>query len=190
MTAVSETKICNRALQKVGAARITSLTENSSEARACNMVYELLRDAELRAHPWNFAGKRIQLAASAEVPAFGKAYEYPLPVDFLKLREDDVPTYSRDWIIEGKKILTDEGGPLNVRYTKRVTDVTEMDPLYVESLACRIAIELCEELTQSNSKKESLKDEYKTAIREARKANAFDRIAQSSPEDEWITVRG
>lgn len=189
MTDVSETLICNRALQKLGAARITSRTENSSEARACNTVYELLRDAELRAHPWNFAGKRVQLAAESTVPSFGKAYQYPLPTDFLKLREDDVPTYSRDWIIEGKKILTDEGGPLNVRYTKTVTDVTEMDPLFIEALACKMAIEMCEELTQSNSKKESAKDDYKIAIKEARRANAFDRIAQASPEDEWITVR-
>ena len=32
-----------------------------------------------------------------------------------------------------------------------------MDPLFVEMLACMIALELCETLTQSNSKKNHLK---------------------------------
>ena len=55
----SEVDICNRALSKLGAARITSLTEDSVNARACNAMYESVRDAELRAHPWNFAMKRV-----------------------------------------------------------------------------------------------------------------------------------
>lgn len=186
----SETSISNRALQKLGAARITSLSESSSEARACNAVYEILRDAELRAHPWNFATARAQLSADSIPPAFGKANSFNLPVDCLKVREDDVNTLNKDWLIEGRKILTDEGGPLNLRYTKKVEDVSLMDPLFQEVLSCRMAIEMCEELTQSNSKKESLKDDYKNAVREARRSNAIERIAQQPPEDEWVTVRG
>lgn len=185
----SETSISNRALQKLGAARITSLSENSSEARSCNAVYEILRDAELRAHPWNFASKRISIAADAVTPDFGKANSFQLPTDCLKVLEDDVNSLNKDWLIEGRKILTDEGGPLYLRYTRRVTEVSEMDPLFMEALSCRMAVEMCEELTQSNSKKESLKDDYKNAIREARRSNAIERIAQQPPEDEWVTVR-
>lgn len=186
----SDTSISNRALQKLGAARITSLSESSSEARACSSVYEVLRDAELRAHPWNFATARAQLSADAVSPAFGKANSFNLPVDCLKVLEDDVNSLNKDWLIEGRKILTDEGGPLNIRYTKKVVESQDMDPLFAEALACKMAIEMCEELTQSNSKKESLKDDYKLAVREARRTNAIERIAQQPPEDEWVTVRG
>lgn len=185
----SVTSICNRALQKLGAERIVDIGENSSNARACNALYSELRDAELRSHPWNFAIKRDQLAAEALAPIFGKAYSFQLPSDFLYLREDDINSLSKDWIIEGKKILTDEGGPLNIRYNAQVTDANQMDPLFREALATIMALEMCEEITQSNSKKDALKDDYKQIVNKAKKANAIERIALQPPEDEWVTVR-
>jgi len=185
----SETSIANRALQKLGAARITSLTENSVEARACSACMTVLRDAELRAHPWNFANGRATLSADATPPDFGKANSFQLPVDCLSPRENDFNSLSKDWLIEGKKIFTDESAPLFLRYTKKIEDVNLMDPLFQEAWACKMAIEMCEELTQSNSKKAELKDDYKLAIREAKKANAIERIAQQPPEDDWVTCR-
>lgn len=185
----SETSICNRALQKLGAERIVDIDEDSSNARACKALYSELRDAELRSHPWSFSIQRVQLAAEALAPAFGKAYSFQLPSDFLFLREDDFNSLSKDWIIEGRKLLTDEGGPLNIRYNKQITDPNEMDSLFRELLSTIMALELCEELTQSNSKKEGLKDDYKQIVNKAKKANAIERIALQPPEDEWVTVR-
>ena len=43
--------ICNLALTKLGAARITSLTDDTKQARALNAIYEATRDAELAAQP-------------------------------------------------------------------------------------------------------------------------------------------
>lgn len=185
----SSTSICNRALFKLGAGSITSLSENSVEGRACNAVYEELRDAELRAHPWSFATKRVQLAADAEAPAFGKSNSFTLPADCLKVLEDDLNSLSKDWLIEGRKIFTDESAPLSIRYTSQVTDPNVMDPLFREMLACTIGLELCESLTQSNSKKEGLREDYRLASNKAKRANAIERIAQQPPEDEWVTVR-
>ena len=185
----SETLIANRAMDKLGASRITSLSEDSHEGRACSGVFEILRDAELRSHPWSFATKRAQLAADSVKPSFGKANYFTLPSDFLKLIESDVNLNSEDRIIEGRKIATDESGPLNIRYTARITDVGLMDPLFVEMLACMIALELCETLTQSNSKKESIREDYKNAMIKAKKANAFERPPMQPPEDEWLTIR-
>ena len=45
----SATDICNRALSRVGEARITSLTDDSKQARACNSAYAHIRDEVLRA---------------------------------------------------------------------------------------------------------------------------------------------
>jgi hypothetical protein len=47
--------ICNESLDLLGAATITSLTQNSKEARLCNRNFEPVRDAVFRAHPWNVA---------------------------------------------------------------------------------------------------------------------------------------
>jgi len=187
----SVVEICNRALQKLGAKRITVITEDSVNARACNNAYESLRLAELRSHPWACATKRAALAASSTEPLFVKANSYPLPSDYVRLLpNDDGYNYnSLDWQIEEGNIITDDSAPLNIRYVYDLTDPQIMDPLFREALSSRLALELCEELTQSNQKKESLRQDYKESIREARRVNAILNVAAKPPESEWITIR-
>ncbi len=187
----SDVDICNFALQKLGAEPIVSLTQDSENARSCNRVFTHLRDAELRAHPWNFAIKRAQLAADSTAPAFGFATAYTLPSDFLRLLPPDVQFNPNDldWQIEGRKILTDDSGALDIRYIYRVEDTNDFDDLFVEALACRIAAELCEKITQSNSKAQMIREDYTTAMRTARKMNAFENIPAEPPTDTWITSR-
>lgn len=189
MASVAE--ICNRALQKLGEKRITSITEDSVPARACNACYEVLRDSELRAHLWNFAVKRASLAADSAEPEFGPAVQYSLPSDFLRLLPNDSwrNLNDLDWQIEGRKILTSDAAPLEIRYIYRVTDPNDMDPLFREALSSKMAEEMAEQLTQSNSKKTEAKDSYKDAIAKAKRTNAFENVAQEPPEDTWLTVR-
>lgn len=200
----SVVEICNRALQKLGAQRITALTENSKNARACLTCYEALRDAELRKHRWSFSIKRFQLAASATAPLFGRQTAYPLPAGALKLLDPD-PNWNfsgdyassntgnnnsaLDFIIEGTEILSDQAAPLNVRLVMKQDDPNKMDPLFREALAAKMALEMCEEITQSNTKKESLREDYKTAIADAKKANGIEVPPQMPPIDSWLTAR-
>lgn len=187
----SDVDIANRALQKLGAERITSLTQDSENARAVNLCFTAVRDAELRSHPWNFAIKRLQIAADATAPSFGYDNAYTLPSDCLRLLPPDNATNynTLDWQIEGKKILTNESGSLDIRYIKRETDPNQYDSLFVEALSCKLAIELCEQLTQSNSKAQIVRDDYIRAIRDARKLNAFENLPAEQQTDTWITCR-
>lgn len=187
----SNVEIANRALQKLGAKRITSLSEDSRNARSINAAFKSLRQAELRAHTWSFATKRASLAADATAPAFGKEKSFTLPSDFLRLlpKDPELITNDLDWQIEGKKILTNDDAPLNIRYVYDVTDPNEMDILFREALSARIAKELCEEITQSNQKKEDAVFDYREVIAEAKRTNAIERISAVSPEDEWISIR-
>jgi hypothetical protein len=189
----SEVEICNRALQKLGAQRITSLTENSRNARECNAAYSVIRDAELRAHPWSFARARAALAADGTAPAFGYSYQYQLPADFLRMIEDNDRsrrTQLADRQIEGGYVLTDQGGPLQLVYIRAVTDPNLFDPMFAEAFSTRLALELVEKITESSTKKESLREDYKTAIRAAKRANAIERPDLEPEEDDWVTVRG
>lgn len=183
----SEVEICNRALQKIGADRIVALDQDSRNARACNSAYSVVRDAELRAHPWSFAIKRDSLAADVAVPS-GEDFDrqFTLPTDCLRvLMPADLYL---DWTIEGRKILTNDAAPVYLRYISRVEDPSQFDVLFIEALASRLAHELCEQITQSNSKKESARQDYKDAIREARRVNAIEKIADEAPEDPWIAA--
>ncbi len=187
----SDVGICNRALQKLGARRITSLGQDHVNARACNIAFEPVRDALLREHPWNFAIKLASLAVAGTDPIFGRNRSFQLPTDYLRLLskfpEDNDNTH--DWQIQGKKIHTDDSAPLEVRYIAQITDPNEMDALFREALATDLALEMCEELTQSNTKKAALVVQRKVVIGRAKKTNAIENVAAVPFKDEWESVR-
>ena len=187
----SQTDICNIALQKLGAGKISNLSEDSRIARACNIAYTHCVEAELRAHPWRFAIQRASLAADATAPDWGKANAFELPSDFLRLLTPypDDNYNDIDYEIEGRKIYSNMDDPLYIRYVSQVTDTSLMDPTFREVVACRMAIQMCEDLTQSNAKAATVQAQYEKAIKEARRANAIESIAQVPPEDTWVTVR-
>jgi len=184
--------ICNLALQRVGAKPISSLTEDSTAARACNRVYTQARDSELRSHAWSFARTRIQVAADSADPPFGYAKRYALPSDCLRI----LPTNGThgdplqdDWQIEGRFILTDDSSPINLIYIKRETDENTFDMLFTELLIARIAMDVSEKVTQSNTKKDDARVHYKAVQSEARRVNAFERPPQDPAVDPWVNAR-
>ena len=184
--------ICNLALQAVGASSISDLDEDSTAGRACNRVYAQARDSEIRAHPWNFARERVQVAADATDPAFGYAKRYLMPPDCLRIlptNGQDGPPIQDDWQIEGRYILTDDTSPINLVYIKRVTDEETFDDLFMELLIARIAMDVVERVTQSNTKKEDARKHYIAVQREARRVNAFERPPQKFPVDDWVNAR-
>jgi len=189
--AASEVSICNLALQKLGAARIVSLSENSRNAKSVNACYEPQRDTELRKYLWNFARKRTSLAAHSTAPAFMYEAAYPLPSDYLRLIKP--ARLGLDWHVEQHEgalaILSNDGAPLDVRYIARVTNPALFDPSFIEMLACKIAWHTCEDLTQSNTKKAALMEEYRAARAEARQTNAFEVPKNPEPIDEWLVAR-
>lgn len=187
----SVTEICNRALQKLGAKRITSIDENSTAAIELRTAYEPVRDACLMEHRWGFAIKRAQIAADSPAPTWGRENSFSLPEDCLLVLppypEDD--NIYRDWVIENRKILTDDAAPLYLRYVKKVSDPNEMDVLFREAFATKLAFELCEKITQSNTKKESLRLDYEEIITTAKKQSAIQSVPIKSVDDTWIATR-
>lgn len=187
----SVVEICNGALIRLGASTITLLTDNTVGAKAVNAVYDRKRRELLRQHPWNFAIVRGSLAADATAPIFGKNNSFTLPADFLRLLPPD-PCFNYndlDWQIEGRAILSDDAGPINVRYISDVTDPNKMDALFRETLSLDIANEICEKLTQSNTKKQDISNDRLAMIREAKRTNAIENRPAVAPQDTWITKR-
>ena len=196
----STIEVANRALTKLGAARITALSDDNKQARAINSCYDVLLDAELRTNRWTFAIKRVELPADADAPLYGFAYSYTLPSDFLRLDliNDMYPDVSldsyigadpADYQVENNKILTIYSAPLKVRYGARVSDPQQWDALFIEAFACRLAAEICEDLTQSTPKRQLAWNEYQRALSMAKRANAIERPPQQGPDDAWIFAR-
>ena len=183
----SVVEICNRALSRVGEARITALTDDTKQARACNGAYSFVRDEVLRAHPWNCAIKRASLAKLSDAPTFGYDAQYQLPSDCLRVVE--VYDTKLPWVVEGRKLLSDEGTPLKMRYVRREEDPNTMDSMLVSAIAARLAMELCEELTQSNTKRERAAVEYEAILARAKGADGQEQSPMPFEEDAWVTAR-
>ena len=94
-----------------------------------------------------------------------------------------------DWQIEGRKILTNDTAPLQIIYLKRVTDPNDFDELFIDLLVSRIAMDVAEKITQSNTKKSDAQNRYVLAKREAKKINAYERPPQELPVDGWVAAR-
>jgi hypothetical protein len=183
----SKTAIANRALSKLGETRVSNIeTDNTKPAKTIRFMYDIVRDAMLTAYPWNFAIKRAQIAADASAPAWGYNKQYTLPVDFLSLLEiRGNPEYR----IEGGKILTNEGAPIYIRYISRISDAALFDPLFVEAFATRMAYEACEEITQSNTKKQILMSDLEMTVKSAYANNAIQGQPQTLEADTWLLAR-
>jgi hypothetical protein len=196
----SQVDIANRALTKLGAARIISFSDDNKQARAVSSMFNIVRDAELRSHIWSFSVKRASLAALVSTPDWGFQKEFQIPSDCLRIlmvndvyggpsMEDYRNQPVADYSLEGNKILTDFSAPLKIRYIARIADTTQWDAMFVEAMSCRLAMELAEDLTQSNSKRELAQAEYMAALRGAIRASAVEQPSQAMPDNEWLLSR-
>lgn len=197
----SSVDIANSALTKLGEDRIMSLTDNVKAAREINAVFELRRDKLLRTYAWNFAMKRASLPALDDGPAWGYTYAYQKPSDCLRFVQVNdyfcIPSLvnyaagvdSEPYRIEGQTIATDFAAPLKVRYIRRVSNSGEFDACFIEAFAADLAFECCEAITQSNTKKESLREDRRNAILDAIRSNAIELPPQDVQDDAWIMSR-
>lgn len=96
--ALSKVQIANMALAEVPAPRITSFDDGSNEANYVNEQYQPSLEVLLEAHDWDFAIRRVELAALVTNPrTIDWAYGYELPVDVASPRKL-IPTPSNSTI--------------------------------------------------------------------------------------------
>lgn len=94
-----------------------------------------------------------------------------------------------DHLYEGDYIVSRDVGPIVYRFVANIHDVRRMDPMFCEGLACRVAMGVCEVLTQSTAKLSTIASEYGKFMTEARMVNAIETGSEEPPEDDWITCR-
>lgn len=197
----NKTEVVNRALVKIGANTIASPDEASEQARKALMVFETVAQNELRRQAWSFAKKRATLAPLA-VPTGGDDFSasFNLPADCLRLvtlnggwvfnsiRESNSglpPTYA----IEGRTLQARET-TAKIVYVADVSDsVALWDAAFVEAFACRLATELVQTITKNLPLKQSLRQDYLEALREAKRTNAIELPPQTLPDDSWVLAR-
>ena len=184
----SETSIANAALSLLGERFIDSLDDGSPTANVIKNRFDEIRDATLRAHPWNFATKRASLAKDAVAPIWKYQASYTFPEDLLRLLLVDNPGHE-PYEVEGRAVVTDLGAPLNIQYTKRVTDVSKMDVLFREAFAAALAADIAEAVMGSTTKVEMLQQIFQKKLQVARTPDAQEPSPPIFADGDWLDSR-
>lgn len=197
----NKTEVINRALVKIGANTIASPDEASEQARKALLIFETVAQTELRKQAWSFAKKRTTLAPLA-VPTGGDDFKasFNLPSDCLRLitlngswvfnsiREanNGLPPY---YAIEGRTLQANDA-TAKIVYVSDVTGaVARWDAAFVEAFACRLAVELVQSINKNMQLKQSLKQDYMEALKEAKRTNAIELPPQVIADDSWVLAR-
>lgn len=188
MTSVVE--IINAAAINLGEDPVTNAEFDNGEnkmARLGKRRYPAIRDAVLRAHPWNCAMKRASLASIDPKPIWGVDNAFQLPADCLRV----LRTQRREvaYKVEGRTIVANAEAPFLILYTHRIEDPNLFDALLVEAIAARLAADLAHPITQSTSLIQVMFDLYRQKIIEARGMDGQEGTGDTLIADEWLASR-
>lgn len=146
--------ICNMALDEIGVRNITSLDEDTKQAKKCKLWYDIVRKRLLINLNASFSIARTTLAEDVnQRPINQWKHSYCLPNDCLLVLEVDEKPIEKDICqIEGKYLLSDKEKVVYIRYIKDVEDVSLYDAEFCNLLSLKLAEKLCMSLTEDEQK--------------------------------------
>ena len=155
----TDVSICSDALIMLGAQPISSFTEGSDAAQACDRLYPDLRDSIISRYPWTWSQKKVQVARLSTAPKNEWLYAYQLPGDMLSGVQAvfaSSGTNERplryDWEVYGDQLYTN----LTTVYIdyQATVDESKMPNYFVHLLRVAVAAELGLVITDQISKTE------------------------------------
>lgn len=180
--------ICNLALGKIGSPPITAIDDGSREARACALIFESCRDEVLQLRPWPSSVDRASLSLIDETPGFEYTSVYQLPPNFLdmvRLGDDDNANVPHK--IEKQKRLLTNASTANILYIFRNEDPATYEPVLVDLIATRMAVDLALTVAMSTSLQESKTKQYEM---QRQRARSVDGMTTGTPSFSVTTVIG
>jgi hypothetical protein len=197
----SQIEIANWALMLVSEKRISALSDDNANAEYISAAWDMLRDRALRRQAWHFAIERAELAADATSPTWGYDYQYSFNSDVVKLiqvgetypgadRSDLRNSELAEYRVEGRKILTNYGAPLKVRWVVNSTAIGEWDPAFAALMAADIAEHIAPRATESDSISQRIANWRAEAMLEAYATNAIEDPPEHQADDSWMSAHG
>lgn len=190
---VAKVEICRQALAHIGSDTfIESIEENSKEAKTCKMFFQTSLDILLRTYNWNFATKKQALTPYGTAPD-DFAYQYKYPDDCLKARR--IMPVGLDTItfnvvnVDGVKVIQTDLEEAVLEYTKKITDLTLLDPLFAEALGYKLATVINTPLSSDKSRMEINNTLLQNSIYNAQQADGNEGQAEEPQEASWIKAR-
>lgn len=187
---MTELEICNSALIKCGAEKITQTQYDTPAVKRAILVatqYPFIRDSLLYEFQWKFAIKRATLTVDATPPLYQWLFRYELPTDCL--RSLDLECSGQKFEIEDGYLLCDTDTSINLRYITKVTDTEKFDPGFCELLASVLAHDIAYNLVQSVSLKNEIGEKADMLLRKARSFHSQQGSPRQYTADAFINVR-
>lgn len=213
MPIIGKVTICNMALNHIGVrSTIESLTEFSTEAKACNLWYDHSRIEALESYDWNFARRRRALVAHSDDPPDGVwGYRYQYPIDCIKARYIENPTVVHQSIVRGipaslvepdaipysvemdddgitKSILTDLDKATLI-YTFDQQDTNVFSRVFISALSYIIAAHIGFSLTGKISLEDKMAQNARIIIQNAAANEHNENVARQPRDSEFIRAR-
>lgn len=166
----SKVQICNLALTRLGAARVTNIdSPTTNEEKICNILFDDTVKEVMLEGSWTSTIRRTALAQTTSTPSFEYTYEYQLPVDpeCLKVLEvDEEAPGVIDYRIEDDKLLTDES-TIKIRYIAYVSDTESWDEMLKRAVVAKLSSDLAYALTGDTRKAELEYQRYMQITRDS-----------------------
>lgn len=183
--------ICNRALVFCGASPITSLTEDSANARALNAVFEQSRRSLLTECRWTFSLTRSTLAtASTATLAYLRPEEnaaYTRPADCLRIWE--MSDLDAIWREEGNYIISNTAS-LSTLFTYDHIEVGLWRHKFVDAFVDKLCSEICFMILNSATKAQAFLEKYeKITLPKAMAEDSQTGAHQEVKDDEWLASK-
>jgi len=179
--------IANMALTRLGAGTILSL-EDQGNAALVKTIIPMVRRAEFAEHMWKEGITRAELPANS-TPKPGYKYAYDIPSGCIRVLEVGynaaLVRFGQPYVIEGNEILTNAESPLFIRYMQDNDNPERWSGHLATVMAYRIAMELCERITESNTKMELLQRDYRSVLNKAAMADAMSSAPVPQQDTSW-----
>lgn len=187
----SKTQILQLAAQKLSTALLTSITDDSPQARAMALCYDPMLGIALRRHVWNFATMRKNIQAQATpTPEYGFSFYLPLPGDFVRLDEAGTKCkYKIENDGANHKCIAFNAQTLNIRYVRLETNAQLFDPLFYNYFSTEIALQVARSLTDAETAVQRLFVMRKEDLDEARLVDSIEEPPDELEDGEWVDAR-
>tara|TARA_R100000278_G_scaffold34461_3_gene30977 strand:- start:6726 stop:7355 length:630 start_codon:yes stop_codon:yes gene_type:complete len=160
----TDVSICNKALLLLGAEAITSFSDGTPAAAACNTIYTEVKQTTLGMYPWSFTVAKKELVRDTTTPNNEWTYQYLLPNDMVLGVPRAVRTTSaaggllfKFWEIaqssQGGAVLMTDATEIHIDYQKSVSE-GNMPTYFVTLMAYQMAWHLAEVITDQTQKSE------------------------------------
>ena len=188
--AVSKTDIANKALGHLGQDSIIDLDQDQSvRGSAIREVYDQTLKEVLRDFDWKFAIFRKDLNADGSYTASDYSYRYvlptsPEPLRFLNIVNNPKAAYA----LESGYLYTNLSS-VRLRYVGKVTDPSQFDATFIETLALKLAAVRGYKITMNQGLADNFLAKYENLKLAAQNNDSQEKQQTYQDDSTWEVVR-